>query len=132
MLVFCLVDPGDIVEADSLPRARRDSPRRTTAEGPEDPPLPAPVCRRKIQMKNPIRRIVGRKPSTSEANSDRPSSGGSALITTFSSASSRGELGRVDERGDFRLELGDGDRVSVAGRFERRLAPQLALDGVRP
>jgi hypothetical protein len=43
-----------------------------------------------------------------------------------------GQLGRVDERGDFGLEPGDSDRVSVTRRVEGRLAPQLALDGVRP
>ena len=39
-------------------------------------------------MKNPISRSVGRNPSTSEPHSDRPSSGGSALMTTFSRARS--------------------------------------------
>src|SRR5262245_20116297 len=72
-------------------RSRAPGVTRRAMERPKPPripPLPAPVWRRNSQMKNPTRRIVGRKPSTSVTHSDRPSSGGSALITTFSSASS--------------------------------------------
>jgi hypothetical protein len=40
-------------------------------------------------MMNATSRIVGRKPIKSVANSDRPVSGGSALMTTFWRSSSR-------------------------------------------
>ena len=64
------------------------------------------------------------------AQSDRPVSGGSALMTTFSLVEQPGQLGGVDEGGDLGLELRDLHRLGVAGRVVARLLLQLALDRV--
>ena len=48
----------------------------------QPPPPPPPIWRRISQMKKPISRIVGRKPSRRLPISERPLSGDSALITT--------------------------------------------------
>ena len=82
-LVLGLVDPGDVLEGDSLLLAGSDSAGRRPAEAAKHAAASAPSWRRASQMKNATMRSVGRKPSRGVTHSDLPASGGSALTTMF-------------------------------------------------
>ena len=131
-LVFGLVDPGHVIEADSVLLAGPDTPRGRAAEAAEHAAASAALIRRKIQMKNATSRIVGRKPSRSVTQSDRPVSGGSALTTTFWLLEQLRDLRRIDEGRHLGLELRDLHGLGLAGRVVGRFPLQLALDRVLP
>jgi hypothetical protein len=62
---------------------------RRAFERPKLPRAPPPdIERRMSQMNSPTSRIVGPKPSRIVPSSERPSSGGEALVTTFLESSS--------------------------------------------
>ena len=83
-LVLGLVDPGDVLEGDSVLLARLDPPRGRAAEAAEDAAPSAPGLSAASQMKKPMISSDGRKPSSSVPSTERPVSGDSALIDTSS------------------------------------------------
>ena len=130
-LVLGLVDPGYVVEGDSLLLAGLDPPRRGAAEAAEHAtPARLRSGGATARRRTPPAGSSGGSRAAAWLHSDRPVSGALALITTFCSVEQPRELSGIDEGGDLGLELRDLHRLGVAGRVVARLALQLALDRV--
>ncbi len=83
-LLLGLVDAGDVVERRALLGLLVALGLRAPDRAQRRRPAPL-AARRKIQMKSAMIRIVGPKPSSRFASSERPSSIGRAFTTAFSS-----------------------------------------------
>ena len=131
-LVLGLVDPGHVVEGDSILLAGLDAPRRGAAEAAEHAAAARPALAAEDPDEERHEQDRREEAEQQRAQSDRPVSGGSALTTTFSLVEQPGELSGIDEGGDLGLEVRDLHRLGVAGRVVGRFLLQLALDRVLP
>ena len=130
-LVLGLVDPGDVVEGDSLLLAGLDPPRGRAAEAAEHAAASRPRLAAEHPDEEPHQQDR-RQEAEQERGPQRPALVGRLGVDddVLVRSSSLVSCGGIDEVGDLGLEPRDRHRLGVAGRVVGRLALQLALDRV--
>ena len=129
-LVLGLVDPGYVVEGDSVLLAGLDPPRRGAAEAAEHATPARPGLA--AQQPDEERHQQDRREEAEQQRAPQRSAGVRRLGVDHDllAGEQRRQLSGIDEGGDLGLELRDLHRLGVAGRVVACLPLQLALDRV--